>query len=121
MSSEAWEKAVEAGARAVGTVKLAGVDLHEWLMPCSKGDCEALGIIWPEHPHDRHREISDCQIELFTERWTEAALRAAFPILAEELMRMVEDYDLPRLESHGIELALDSLRARIEQMKEQQK
>lgn len=45
------------------------------------------------------------------------ALRAAFPTLADAMMKGVEN-DLSHLESHGIEMALEALRARIEQMKE---
>lgn len=111
MGNEAWEKAVEAGARAGSP---AAFDAKNF-----------VGV-----PH--RREVA----ERFAQVSAERTLRAAFPILAEELVREVEArakrlrattpdrfigedasmYDEP---AAHFEAAASALRARIEQMKEQ--
>lgn len=60
-------------------------------------------------------DVSVWPAKTYRERAMSAAIRAAFPILAEELVEQVE---MARKVSHGSEFIVTALRARIQQMTE---
>lgn len=70
-------------------------------------------------------EANEWPMKTYRERAMSAALRAAFPILAEELVRMIEDEHTPVCQDMAdtviadrVDQIVEALRARIQQMAE---
>ena len=53
-----------------------GSDMDEYIEPVNQADCAALGIPWPEHPHDRGVFIRECQREIMAGVLADAVLAA---------------------------------------------
>jgi hypothetical protein len=67
----------EAMLRAARSAKMTdSVPVMDWIGTANKGECESLGIPWPEHPHDRAGVIDDDVCDLVSSATWRAMIAA---------------------------------------------